>query len=166
VSVILIGGGARSGKSRFALEKALELTGNEKYFIATATASDQEMADRIQAHKSARSSEFQLVEAPIDLAGALNQIPPSAVVVIDCLTLWLNNLIYQGQEVKIMEVLKAAKSRSGLSIFVGNEVGEGIIPPNELARNFQDQHGWMMQEFAKACDEVFIMHFGIPVKIK
>ena len=158
--MILVGGGARSGKSKFAEALALKLSQTPTY-IATATASDDEMAERIRRHQSDRNPAFKLIEESKDLIGALKK--SDDVILVECLTLWLVANLNQADSTA---VIAAAKSRKAETIFVTNEVGEGIVPINPMARQFRDQAGRMNQEFAAAADEVYFLRFGIAIKIK
>ena len=158
--MILVGGGARSGKSKFAEALALKLSQTPTY-IATATASDDEMAERIRRHQSDRNPAFKLIEESKDLIGALKK--SDDVILVECLTLWLAANLNQADSTA---VIAAAKSRKAETIFVTNEVGEGIVPINPMARQFRDQAGRMNQEFAAAADEVYFLRFGIAIKIK
>ena len=164
----LVGGGARSGKSTFALNRAKAhiAIGGRVLFIATAEAVDAEMSDRIKKHQEERGEGFDLIEEPINLAKALTQLPQNELVVIDCLTIWLSNLMMKDIDAPIHDVIDAAKRRSGATIFVTNETGEGIVPMHPVSRKFRDLSGNMNQEFAHLCDEVFYMRFGIEAKIK
>lgn len=135
-------------------------------FIATAEASDEEMAERIRHHQSERESYFEVIEAPLDIATALREIPSSRLVIVDCLTIWLNNILFNKIKPNFQEIISAAKSRLGDTVFVTNEVGEGIVPMHPVSREFRDLSGQMNQFFAQHCDEVFYIKFGIGLKIK
>jgi adenosylcobinamide kinase/adenosylcobinamide-phosphate guanylyltransferase len=156
---VLVGGGARSGKSRWALNHARK-RGGRLVFIATAEALDDEMSARIAKHRAERESAFQTIEEPRELAQAIRSAQGDAIVV-DCLTLWLANVMGDSDD-----VIEAAKSVSALVICVTNEVGCGIVPDNALAREFQDRAGVMNQRFADAADEVYWMIFGQPLRVK
>ena len=166
---ILITGGVKSGKSRFALKIAREIEKEEKIFIATARPIDEEMEDKIEKHKKERGSDFQTVEEPIHLGDTLKKINQSTVV-IDCLTLWLSNLFFEVRESeKLFEIesfIQALKEFGGNIIIVTNEVGWGIIPESETSRNYQAELGRLNQEVAEICDEVYVLISGIPLKIK
>jgi adenosylcobinamide kinase/adenosylcobinamide-phosphate guanylyltransferase len=164
----LIGGGARSGKSTAALARAKKHIedGGRVLFVATAEASDDEMAERILRHQSERGDGFDLLEEPRNLELALTAFPNNELVVIDCLTLWLSNTIMDENEINVSAVIKAARLRKGSTIFVSNETGEGIVPMHPVSRKFRDLSGSMNQEFARLCDEVIYMKFGIETKIK
>ena len=168
--IILVTGGARSGKSRFAEQLAADLGGRIAY-IATARALDAEMADRIAAHRARRGPEWESVHAPLDLAGALDASdrgaggPPRLV---DCLTLWVSNLMLDGRDTRAEgAALAAALARAQAPvILVTNEVGAGIVPDNALARAFRDHAGWLNQTIAHACDELWLCVAGHPLRIK
>jgi adenosylcobinamide kinase/adenosylcobinamide-phosphate guanylyltransferase len=129
-------------------------------FIATAEALDEEMSGRILKHRAERGHEFETIEEPRELAQAIRSAQGDAIVV-DCLTLWLANVMGDFDD-----VIEAAKSVSALVICVTNEVGCGIVPDNALAREFRDRAGRMNQQFAEAADEVFWMVFGQPLRVK
>ncbi|HEY2843685.1 MAG TPA: bifunctional adenosylcobinamide kinase/adenosylcobinamide-phosphate guanylyltransferase [Bryobacteraceae bacterium] len=166
MAVILVGGGARSGKSRWALNRARQCGGGLVY-IATAEALDEEMAARIARHRADRGDAFETIEEPLELARAISVAQGDAIVV-DCLTLWLSNRmgsLGRGDDTT-EETLAAAKEKTGEVIFVTNEVGGGIVPDNALAREFRDRSGIMNQRFADAADEVYFMMFGQALRIK
>jgi adenosylcobinamide kinase/adenosylcobinamide-phosphate guanylyltransferase len=166
VAIILIGGGARSGKSRYALEKALAIEGT-KAFLATGHPSDDEMTARITLHRAERGEEFTTIEEPIELARALQA--NFDAIVVDCLTLWLSNIMFANKdcEAEIGALLSAAQSATGTVIFVTNEVGCGIIPTDHaLSREFRDRTGILNQRVAAIADEVYWMIFGQALKVK
>jgi adenosylcobinamide kinase/adenosylcobinamide-phosphate guanylyltransferase len=167
MTLIFIAGGARSGKSRKGEELAKSLSGSAKpIFIATAEAVDDEMTSRIQKHQDDRGTAFELVEEPKNLTKALKEIDPQATVLVDCLTLWLsNNMMGQGTDSN-ESVIAAAHARTGATIFISNEVGEGIVPMHPVSREFRDLSGIMNQEFARASDKVYFMKFGIAQELK
>ena len=159
MAVVLVGGGSRSGKSRWALDRARK-RGGRLVFIATAEALDEEMMARIAKHRAERDSAFHTIEEPLELARALRSAEAD-VIVVDCLTLWLAN--GQGD---VEGTIAAAKEHSGEVIFVTNEVGCGIVPDNAMAREFRDRAGFVNQRFAEAADEVYFMVFGQALRIK
>jgi adenosylcobinamide kinase / adenosylcobinamide-phosphate guanylyltransferase len=159
VALILVGGGARSGKSRWALERARK-RGGRLVYVATAEALDKEMAERIMRHRAERGADFDTIEEPRELARAIRSAPGNAIVV-DCLTLWLANGAGD-----VDEVVAAAVESPAEVICVTNEVGAGIVPDNALAREFRDRAGWMNQRFAAAADEVYWMIFGQALRVK
>jgi adenosylcobinamide kinase/adenosylcobinamide-phosphate guanylyltransferase len=164
VALVLIGGGVRSGKSRYAMARARE-AGGRLAFIATAQALDGEMRERIARHRAARGSESTTIEEPLDLARAIRSARADAIVV-DCLTLWLSNLVHAGMdwEARTEDALEAA--RAARVFVVTNEVGCGVVPVSALGREFRDQAGEMNQRFAAAADEVYLMVFGQPLRVK
>jgi adenosylcobinamide kinase / adenosylcobinamide-phosphate guanylyltransferase len=167
VAVILIGGGARSGKSRYALEKALSIDGR-RAFVATAEALDEEMTDRIQRHQVDRGENFTTIEEPLDLARVIAD-PTFDAMVVDCLTLWLSNLMFANKNCdrEIDALIAAAEAAHGTVIFVTNEVGSGIIPTdNALSRDFRDRAGILNQRIAAISQEVYFMVFGQPLRVK
>lgn len=166
MAVILIGGGARSGKSRLALEKARRIPGS-RAFVATAEALDEEMAVRIERHRRERSAEFSTIEEPLELARVIAESKFEAMVV-DCLTLWLSNIMFAQRDccAEVDALVRAARNASGTVLFVTNEVGCGIVPENALAREFRDRAGFLNQSIASIADEVYFMAFGQPLRVK
>ena len=174
---ILVTGGSRSGKSMFAQRLAESLAG-PRAFLATCPVIDDEMQERIRKHQeSRRRGEWQTLEEPLDLTGALARARKHPVVLVDCLTLWVNNLMHEaGQRGKAFsesqmtrrctDTLRACREHPGTIIFVTNEVGMGIVPENETSRRFRDLAGRANQTIAAACDEVFLVVCGQPLKIK
>jgi adenosylcobinamide kinase/adenosylcobinamide-phosphate guanylyltransferase len=160
-------GGARSGKSRHAEAVVTALPGPWLY-IATSEPRDNEMAARIAEHRARRSAEWQTVEAPRDLAAALAAVPAGAAVLIDCLTLWLTNVMLAGADIddEIARFEHALAQRKGPVVLVANEVGLGIVPENALARRFRDAAGRLNQRLAAAADHVVLLVAGIPMKVK
>jgi adenosylcobinamide kinase/adenosylcobinamide-phosphate guanylyltransferase len=166
----LILGGARSGKSRLAERLALQ-SGLEVTYIATATQCDREMSDRIDLHRSRRPEHWGLVEEPIALAQVLAQhAAESRLLLVDCLTLWLSNLVCLEQrdvlERETDALLQQLPTLPGQVVFVSNEVGMGIVPMGELSRHFQDQLGWLHQRVAAQCDRVVFTIAGLPHVLK
>lgn len=164
---ILITGGARSGKSRLAEALALKPT-NRAVYIATAEAHDAEMAARIAEHQSRRGPEWQNVHAPLDLVDALSRSDGGDPRLVDCLTLWLSNLILGGADwqAETVDLVGALGRQTAPVVFVTNEVGAGIVPENRLAREFRDAAGWLNQRVAAACDTVYLCVAGYPVQVK
>jgi adenosylcobinamide kinase/adenosylcobinamide-phosphate guanylyltransferase len=170
VFVILIGGGSRSGKSREAL-KRLRASGSRLGFIATAQAWDDEMRERIELHRQERGCDIVTWEEPLRVADRLRQDGSEySAIVVDCLTLWLSNLMLQGESSDIRKeteyLLDAATNSSAEVILVTNEVGCGIVPDNALARAFRDHAGRLNQQAAERASEVHWMIFGIGLRIK
>ncbi len=167
--LVFITGGARSGKSRFALSIAKSL-GKKKAFIATAQVLDDEMRKRIMQHRKARARQWYTVEEPMDIKGALKELDGFEVVVVDCLTLWLNNLISlergKSPVQEAEELAEFCKIATPSCVLVSNEVGLGIVPESPLGRSFRDLAGKINQIFASASDEVYIVISGIPLRLK
>lgn len=167
MTLILVAGGARSGKSRKGEELAVALAGKEKpIFIATAEAVDDEMKSRIEKHQLDRGTAFELIEEARNLSTVLKQVRPTATVLVDCLTLWLSNNMVGTDVDTNHAVIAAAQARYGDTIFISNEVGEGIVPMHPISRQFRDLSGIMNQEFARAADKVYSMKFGIAQELK
>ena len=164
---ILVTGGARSGKSTLAERMTLEI-GTSAIYIATAESRDAEMADRIERHRARRGSEWTTVSEPLDLSGALTASDGQGPRLVDCLTLWLSNLMLSGRdwEEETRSMLATLNDQSSPVIFVTNEVGAGIVPENKLARDFRDAAGLMNQHVARACDELWFCVAGHPIKVK
>ncbi|THH38180.1 bifunctional adenosylcobinamide kinase/adenosylcobinamide-phosphate guanylyltransferase [Aliishimia ponticola] len=164
---ILITGGARSGKSTLAERMTLAL-GAPAIYIATADAHDAEMADRIALHQSRRGAEWTTLTAPLDLSEALDRSDGQGPRLVDCLTLWLSNLMFAERDVAAQTdaLLHSLARQSSPVIFVTNEVGAGIVPENRLARRFRDAAGLMNQHVATACDELWLCVAGHPIKVK
>ncbi|MFO7559979.1 MAG: bifunctional adenosylcobinamide kinase/adenosylcobinamide-phosphate guanylyltransferase [Desulfobacterales bacterium] len=168
---ILIIGGCRSGKSSHALRIAEEMKG-KKIFIATCIPYDDEMKKRVDNHQRERSSDWETVEAPLDLPQAISECANRAdVVLADCLTLWISNLMMEETEEKkmVMEIdrlVHSLKNAPSPVIMVSNEVGAGIVPENLLARSFRDSAGFVNQKVAATSNRVIWMVAGIPVVIK
>lgn len=168
--IILITGGARSGKSTHALKLAARY--RRKYFVATGQALDDEMSARIEFHRATRPVDFETVEEPVNVVVALEKIRASAdVVVLDCLTLWLSNLmhIHADDEAIVGEADRLAQALEHAAfdtIVVTDEVGLGIVPDHPMARRFRDLLGWTNQKIASVADEVLLMVAGFPLKVK
>lgn len=171
--LVFITGGARSGKSSLALQLARE-AGGKVAFIATASAGDEEMTERILIHKRSRPDEWTTIEETVDVSAAIAAAKGHDVVIIDCLTLLLSNLIFRENDLnetkhildRIENLAEASKDFEGTVIVVSNEVGMGIVPENKLAREFRDLAGRANQVMAAAADEVYVCFSGIPVRIK
>lgn len=166
----LVLGGVRSGKSRFAGEAAREAGGGVT-LIATGTALDEEMAARIRAHRLHRPAHWLVVEEPLRLGAALRAADrPDGVVIVDCLTLWLTNLLCAEDEAQwqreTAELLGALPLLRGQQVLVSNEVGFGIMPTNALARRFADEAGLLHQRVAALCERVVLMVAGLPLPVK
>ncbi|WP_193371281.1 bifunctional adenosylcobinamide kinase/adenosylcobinamide-phosphate guanylyltransferase [Pelagibius marinus] len=166
--VTLVLGGARSGKSSYAEELAESRAGACVY-LATATAGDDEMAERIARHQDRRGARWRTVEAPLDLSGALAaSASPDCVVLVDCLTLWLSNILLKELNVEneCGKLVAALPDLNGPVIFVSNEVGLGIVPDNALARRFRDEAGRLNQVVAAAAQSVVFVAAGLPLALK
>lgn len=163
----LILGGARSGKSALAERRATE-SGCEVVYVATATAEDAEMAARIAHHRARRPARWRTVEEPVRLAAVLRAEAASGrCVIVDCLTLWLSNLLLgPGLEPQREDLLRALGDVRGRLILVSNEVGCGVVPGNALARRFADEQGRLNQALAAACDRVTLVAAGLPLELK
>lgn len=167
-SHLLVLGGARSGKSRYAQGRAEAFPG-ELIYLATAQAFDEEMSERISLHRADRGSRWSTVEAPLELADAITSCSaPGTVVLVDCLTLWASNLILAEQDVSAATegLLRAVSGARGTVILVANEVGLGIVPDNALARRFRDVAGRINQDVATVVDEVAMIFAGLPLVLK
>jgi adenosylcobinamide kinase/adenosylcobinamide-phosphate guanylyltransferase len=167
MAIILITGGARSGKSVRAEARAKSFAGKPVY-IATAEVLDAEMGERVASHRARRGSEWIEHETPLELVPALKATDGGGARLIDCLTLWLSNLMHAERDwsketTDLAEVLQAQKSPV---VLVSNEVGLGIVPDNALARRFRDAAGLMNQMIAQAADEVEFIVAGLPVRVK
>jgi len=166
----LILGGARSGKSRLA-EKMVAASGHEVVYIATGQALDAEMAARIAHHQAQRPEHWHSVEVPYALADALTaHARPGCCVLVDCLTLWLSNLLGDGDESRFERERKALldvlPSLRGQVLLVSNEVGLGVVPMGELTRRFVDEAGRLHQALATQCERVLFVTAGLPLVLK
>lgn len=163
----LVLGGARSGKSRFA-EGLVTALPPPWLYVATAQALDAEMADRIADHQGRRAAGWDTAEAPLDLVAALDAAPPGRPVLVDCLTLWLSNVLLAGRDVEAESARLADRLArpSGPLVAVANEVGLGVVPDNALARRFRDAAGWLNQRVAAVAGRVVLTVAGLPVEVK
>jgi adenosylcobinamide kinase/adenosylcobinamide-phosphate guanylyltransferase len=163
----LVLGGARSGKSRYA-ERLISALPPPWIYLATAQAGDEEMATRIAEHQARRGGAWQTVEAPHDLARALDAAPPGRPVLVDCLTLWLSNRMLADvdldRETDALE--QVLRYRDAPVALVANEVGSGIVPDNALARRFRDRQGLLNQRLAACADQVVLLVAGLPLIVK
>ncbi len=165
---LLVLGGARSGKTRYAQQRA-EASGKSPVLIATAAAADAEMAERIAKHRDARCPQWRVVEEEIDVAGALTrEAKEDRIVLVDCLTLWLSNLMMNDTDVELAGEMLARSlgALAGPVILVSNEVGLGIVPENALARYFRDAQGWLNQRLAAHCEAVILVAAGLALQLK
>ncbi|MHC2335615.1 bifunctional adenosylcobinamide kinase/adenosylcobinamide-phosphate guanylyltransferase [Bradyrhizobium sp. USDA 4454] len=167
MAVILITGGARSGKSRRAELRARSFPGRRVY-IATAEALDAEMNERIAKHRARRGNDWIEREVPLDLVEALSATDGGGARLVDCLTLWLSNLLHAERDWsrEVARLADALQHQRSPVIFVTNEVGLGIVPDNALARTFRDAAGLMNQTIAGVADEVEFVVAGLPMKLK
>lgn len=170
--VSFIFGGARSGKSLFAEQLAVQIsdsTDAAKIYIATATAGDAEMTDRIAKHKDRRGNDWALVEEPLALAEALkSHAAYNRVLLIDCITLWLTNILLADRDItaEIATLVETLQIMDGHLILVSNEVGLGIVPDTALGRRFQDFSGQANREIAAVADYVAFVAAGLPLTLK
>ncbi|MBX4888945.1 MULTISPECIES: bifunctional adenosylcobinamide kinase/adenosylcobinamide-phosphate guanylyltransferase [Rhizobium] len=168
MTATLILGGARSGKSRFA-ENLVISTGLERHYIATGRAWDDEMQARIDQHKDDRGPSWITHEEPLALAERLAAIDGEGrAILVDCLTLWLTNLMMDGRDIAVQAAALAAwlpQAKAQL-VIVSNEVGLGIVPENRMARDFRDHAGRLHQMIAAKAVEVYFIAAGLPLKMK
>jgi adenosylcobinamide kinase/adenosylcobinamide-phosphate guanylyltransferase len=171
--ITLIGGGVRSGKSAFAVERALAL-GPSRVFVATARPVDPDMAARIARHRRDRDERFETAEEPLELARVLGSLCEREVdvVVVDCVTLWLSNLMLRHRDrdpgdllADVDDVIGAARRGRHETIFVTNEVGHSLHADTELGRKFQDLSGWANQRLARAADQIYVSMLGVVVRV-
>lgn len=165
---VLVLGGARSGKSRTALQLA-EASSEKRMFIATAQAFDDEMRERILNHQAERDASWTTHEAPFDIANAIRaNAGAGRTVLVDCLTLWLSNLVldHRDPNSEVDGLLAALKDAQGPVVLVSNEVGQGIVPATPLGRSFRDEQGRLNQRVAEACDAVIFVAAGCPLLLK
>lgn len=166
--ITLVLGGARSGKSSFA-EKLVLNSELKPIYMATGQALDNEMHDRIAFHRERRGHQWQTVEEPLDLSDALlRHAAPDTFILVDCLTLWITNLMMQERDIpaEADRFIAALPHIGGPVVFVSNEVGLGIVPDNRMSRDFRDQAGFVHQKVAAIADEVYFMAAGLSLKMK
>ncbi|MCI5141186.1 MAG: bifunctional adenosylcobinamide kinase/adenosylcobinamide-phosphate guanylyltransferase [Candidatus Electrothrix sp. ATG1] len=173
----LITGGSRSGKSAFAQQQAEQIDGS-RLFIATCPCIDSEMEERIRRHQQDREGlGWQTAEVPLRLVEELERVPVGTTVLIDCLTLWVNNLMYEAEleereiseeQISFLaeELVRAARNHQGQVFLVTNEVGLGIVPDNPMVRRYRDLVGRCNQVIAAFAEQVFLVSCGIPLQIK
>ncbi len=160
----------RSGKSAFALERAREL-GSRRVFVATGEALDDEMRTRVALHREERGPDFRTIEEPREIVAALSRVDTADVVVIDCMTLWLSNLMLEGLSdasivARVNDLCEALVQRRFHALIVTNEVGLGIVPENALARRFRDVVGRSHQRLGAVADEVYFGVMGQLLRLK
>jgi adenosylcobinamide kinase / adenosylcobinamide-phosphate guanylyltransferase len=166
----LVLGGARSGKTAFALSEATK-SGLEKWMVVTSRANDldSEMQDRISAHRAERGLGWAVIEEPSELVNVLlSLVRAERIVVVDCLTLWLSNLLYDQKDISAesARLVASVKALSGPAIFVTNEIGLGLVPDTVVGRVFRDAQGRLNQAMAKVCDRVTFVAAGLPLNLK
>jgi adenosylcobinamide kinase/adenosylcobinamide-phosphate guanylyltransferase len=165
---LLVIGGARSGKSAYAQSLA-EAYGSERLYLATAAPGDEEMAARIARHQAHRGQGWTTLEEPLEIAAVLlTRARPSRVVVVDCLTLWLSNLLLAGRDPgpAVRALADAIGRLAGPAILVSNEVGMGLVPNHKLGRDFRDWQGRANREIGAVCDAVIFVTAGLPLQLK
>jgi adenosylcobinamide kinase / adenosylcobinamide-phosphate guanylyltransferase len=165
---LLVLGGARSGKSAYA-QKLAEAHGPERLYLATAARGDEEMAARIARHQADRGQGWTTLEEPIEISAALlKHAHADRVVVVDCLTLWLSNMMLAGRDPgpALTALADAIGRLTGPAILVSNEVGMGIVPDHKLGREFRDWQGRANREIGAACDVVIFVAAGLPLQLK
>ena len=160
-------GGAASGKSALA-ERVVQATGKPKVYVATAQAFDDEMKQKIAAHQTSRGDGWETIEEPFDLVGVLKDQNSTSVVLIDCLTLWLTNILLAERDLdaELGQLLAALQGRSCEMVLVSNEVGHGIVPDNALSRRFRAAQGRLNQMVAAEADTVLAVMAGLPIALK
>ncbi|WP_417693088.1 bifunctional adenosylcobinamide kinase/adenosylcobinamide-phosphate guanylyltransferase [Roseibium sp.] len=164
----LVLGGARSGKSAFA-EKLARDSGLRKIYLATSPRIDTETEERIALHRQARGRDWQTVEEQLDLSSALEDMAAAdSIILVDCLTLWLNNLVFHERDLpaEIDCLYATAGALQGRVIFVSNEIGMGLVPADALSRSFRDAQGRLNQRMAEVCDKVIFVAAGLPLQLK
>ena len=165
--IILVTGGARSGKSALA-ERLAQSRGNKVIYIATSEPFDDEMQSRIDRHRARRDAGWRTVDAPLELPDMLVQTDGDAPRLVDCLTMWLNNLIYHNRDVsdEMNRLIKVISEQQADLVMVTNEIGSGLVPQTAEARKFRDLAGELNQMVAQAASQVYLSVSGIPLKIK
>ena len=163
----LVLGGARAGKSAFA--EGLAQAWERRVYVATAVITDDEMAERIASHRVRRGADWRTVEEPVELAATVRrESAPDTCLLVDCLTVWLGNLMHHGRDVDAAceALLASLAAAAGPVVLVANEVGLGIVPDNAMARGFRDHAGRLNQAVARAAQRVYFMSAGIPLTLK
>lgn len=171
MKIIMVTGGARAGKSRWAEEEAIRLAGDDVAYIATAEPRDQEMRARIAAHRASRPPSWDTLEVPRRVPEAVPTTSRS-LLLLDCLTLWVSNLLLDRDDAadvipdRVEALLARAGARDGTLLVVTNEVGLGLVPDNPLGRAYRDQLGWTNARVAREAERVVLLVAGIPVDIR
>ena len=163
----LVLGGARAGKSAFA--EGLAQACERRVYVATAVVTDDEMAERIASHRARRGADWRTVEEPVELAAAVRRESAAGTcLLVDCLTVWLGNLMHHGRDVDAAceALLTSLATAAGPVVLVANEVGLGIVPDNAMARAFRDHAGRLNQAVARLAERVYFMSAGIPLTLK
>jgi adenosylcobinamide kinase/adenosylcobinamide-phosphate guanylyltransferase len=169
--IVLLTGGVRSGKSRYAQSIAAK-TGSKVFYIATAEDLDPEMKKRIKAHRKSRPRSWSVIEEPLSVSKAVKHLPRGRkTVIIDCITMLISNLMHEGFSdtaicSEIRSIMSLLRGNSAFSVIVTNEVGWGIVPDNPLGRRFRDMQGIVNSMIAKEADKVCLLVSGIPLYIK
>lgn len=174
MTIHLVLGGARSGKSSFAESEVLASKKLQRHYLATATITDIEMQRRIEHHQARRDNDWTLHEIPLEIASLLDTFSVNDVVLVDCLTLWMSNVIFEHGETaseakinqRVTKLVEALQSCSADVLLVSNEVGLGVVPMGEVSRLFVDHAGWMNQVIAKIADKVTFVAAGLPMVMK
>ncbi|WP_152394923.1 bifunctional adenosylcobinamide kinase/adenosylcobinamide-phosphate guanylyltransferase [Paenibacillus guangzhouensis] len=174
---ILVTGGARSGKSSFA-ERLCAMYGDRGIYIATAQLYDDEMRERVAMHRAERDQaafEWKTMEEPYELIALLSDLEGSKMILVDCLTLWLSNILLRCEadpnanelvKQQIDQLVELVRHYAGTLIFVTNEVGSGIVPEYPLGRQYRDLAGYMNRKLAEVCEQVYLVTAGIPIELK
>ena len=166
----LVFGGARSGKSRFAQQRA-EARWRHPLYLATAEVQDDEMAERVRRHRDGRGARWTCIEEPVEIVGALERVPDACDgILLDCATIWLSNiLLREGRQAvagRTSDLLAALCAAPREILVVSNEVGLGIVPDTPLGREFRDLQGWLNQDLAAAAGTVVLIAAGLPLCLK
>ena len=166
---VVLTGGARSGKSRAAMKIALSNTTNPSLIATAVAGEDKEMLERIEMHRSSRTSLWNVIEEPVEISKELGDLDPSEVVVIDCISFWISNQIENSSDKEIFSMLdgliRVSSERSGLTILVTNEVGSGVVPISFLGRRFRDLLGFANQKLVESADRSFFIVAGKKIPL-
>lgn len=162
--IVLYTGGQKSGKSRHAEQKAISLAASKPFYLATAEIIDNEMKERVRVHREQRENQFTTIEEPCNLFSAVEQCDDA--ILIDCLTIWINNMIYYERSENIFTEIDLLLNSGKDIVMVINEVGCGIIPGDPLSRSFADFSGKVAQKVAEKADEVYFCAAGLTMRMK